>query len=168
MSDNPDTAALKSSSTGDLKGRLLTFVSEEDIPALVSMGRSIAYYNQSYQTEYSPERAEATLRGIMKSGAAIVYKIDDEIVGFIMGMVVPVWYGNTSMAIAIALWVVPEHRGEGITANLVNFFEQWGVEAGASHITIYDVCINNKYPSERVFQTLGYHPVERAHLKEVG
>lgn len=173
MSDNPGIAALESSSTDGLRGRLLNeqievrFATEKDFPAIIAMGGEFASYHSAVSGPYSPQRVRATLDALSDKGAAIICVEGTRLLGFLLGIMVPVWYADTAFAVELAMWVEPGRRGKGIAGRLIQEFEKWGSEAGANFISLCDLCIEGEYPAEALFKRRGYRPIERTHILEV-
>lgn len=173
MSENLEIAILERDHTVDFRDRLLKeygvrYLSESDIPEIIGIGEQAFDYNASYMTEYDSSRTAGYVRAYLSRGVGLAVERDGLIAGLLFGYVIPVWYGNTSAAVALALWVLPEYRGKGITKALVTAFEEWGALCGAAHINIFDICVEGLYPSEEAFRKMGYRSVERMHVKEVG
>ena len=145
---------------------MVRHANESDIPALVAMGRPFAEYS-AIPAEYSPRHTESMLRLLMQTGAVLVEEEAGAIRGSLWGLMAPLWFTASRVAAEMALWVVPEHRGQGVAAILINAFEQWGKENGASYVSMTDLSIGGSYPAGEMFDRLGYVVTERARIKEV-
>ena len=145
---------------------MVRHANESDVPALVARGRPFAEYS-AIPAEYSPEHTESILRLLMQTGVVLVEEESGAIRGSLWGLMVLLWFIASRVAAEMALWVIPEHRGQGVAASLISAFEQWGKENGASYVSMTDLSISESYPAGEMFDRLGYVVTERARIKEV-
>lgn len=138
-----------------------------DIPEVARIGRQFADY-YPYKAQYDEERVADSLSAIINMGVILVMIKEEAIIGFIMGVLVPLWYAPTTItAQELAWWMDPEHRKGMAGLKLLTAFEEWAKASGANLIMISDLLIEGEYPIGKILTLKGYQHTERLHMKEV-
>lgn len=133
-----------------------------DIPRMVDLGRVMHAESPRFnRMAFDGERAAATIARLidMPEGFAWVYEdADGQVVGGLLGLVMPQWFSHELTACDIALFIEPAHRGSMAAVRLVNTYRAWahdqGVEPGMVQIGILTgVEVEG---TERLLQRLGW------------
>lgn len=100
--------------------------------------------------------------------ALFVAKVDDEIVGFIIGLVSPnILNHSIKTASELFLWVRKEHRKSRIAVRLVKAFEQWASWAGCHSTSLSFYRHKDELDLDKLYTKLGYRSVETTYIKEL-
>lgn len=83
--------------------------------------------------------------------------------GILLGMVGPSLVGPFKQCLEIAWWVDPEKRGGSL--GMLKIYENWAKDNGAKLIEVKSM---NKFPeTEKIYDRLGYEPLEKSWIKVV-
>lgn len=109
----------------------------EDLYSLMRLGKM--FCEASPFAKYCDERQMRTsiYRMLsMETTCCFVAETTDEVVGLIMGIVVPLWFNQDALCASELAWFVdPAHRGTaGI--RLLEAFEEWADEQGAVIVSL--------------------------------
>jgi GNAT superfamily N-acetyltransferase len=112
-------------------------MTENDIPALVAMGR-IAHTESSYKSmEYSENRCTDLGYLTLDNPDALLCLVaekDNEIIGFCMAAIEAAYFSDEKTASDLMFYVLPEHRGSWAFLMLVRAYVQWTKDKGAKLI----------------------------------
>lgn len=124
---------------------------------LMEMGR-MALEAAPLDMPFSATWLRRTMAGLMSSGSGLVSVLDRS--GRATGMLLATTYESpvspVLMAQELALWIDPDQRGRGLGC-LLEHYRSWAVGQGAAHIGI---CTFHDPRTTRVFERLGYRPIE--------
>ena len=123
----------------------LRFATEDDVPALVAMGRLMHAESRYSYTHYSEHKVGGQIRFLLEAGRVFVADQDGEIVGTIMGMLTQWWFSEDPVVIDFALYVAPEFRQLGVARMLIYAMQQWAKE----HDATLDIGISSGVQIER-------------------
>ena len=116
-------------------------------------------------------KLEASFQAIHTNpnGVMLVAEADSEVVGFLGGVAVPLWFDALDWTAAeLAWWIDPEHRGGSTAARLVRAFEQWAKDRGLARVVLSDVEFEDTaQPAGALIERLGYTMTERAFVKAI-
>ncbi len=119
----------------------------------------------------SVDRVVASVGAVLndKNGCGVVCEKDGEIVGFLLGMAVPIWFDVMDWsAIELAWWIDPDHRGGSDAARMVKMFEQWASNMNVNRIVLSDIeFLDQAQPAGTFIEKLGYTLHERAFVKVI-
>lgn len=136
----------------------------EDMPRLMEMGRA-ALQSAPLKMSFSEPWLRRTMAGLMTSRSGLVSVLERS--GQAAGMLMATTYDSplspVLMAQEIALWVEPDHRGRGL-APLLEHYHAWAKRQGVAHIGL---CTFHDPRTTRVFERLGYLPVETHYVAKV-
>ena len=141
---------------------------QADLPVIAQMGMKFIQY-----TEYrsvvaaSAEDIEKSLMTVLEIGAIFVAEIDGAVRGFIAGLVHPAWFSpHTKIAMEMAWWMEEDYRKGTAGVRLVQAYESWAKQTGASFICMSDLIVNGEAPLSGLLPRMGYRLTERTHMKE--
>lgn len=140
----------------------------EDVPRLAEMGRGFFAFSAFGEfAEYDPASAARSIEAMRSTGCALVATDDGVIVGALLGLLAPLWFDDSALiASEMAWWVDESHRHTPAGMRLYRVFEDWAIEHGATAIVMSDLVVRGGgMPAARLFERLGYTPIERAHIK---
>ncbi|CAO3372896.1 N-acetyltransferase family protein [Azospirillum argentinense] len=142
---------------------------EEDIPALVEMGRG--FYAQSGAwpdlVVFDAGSVTATLRHLITSPDGILLTAEQggSVVGMAGALLHPLWLNTTHRTGQELFWfVAPEHR-QGLGGHLLKALEDAAKAAGAQSFTMICEAELRADALGRVYRRSGYRPTERAYMK---
>lgn len=106
---------------------------DSDIAAVLRMARALWSEAPSFKgVEFDAYRVNAVADKLVKAGTLLVAEITDVgAVGFMAYMVLTDTWANRKVATEVALYVMPEARGEGIAGRLLAAALAGATEAGA-------------------------------------
>ena len=117
------------------------------------------------------ERVAASVGAVLndRNGCGIVDEVDGQIVGFLLGMAVPIWFDVLDWsAIELAWWIDAQHRGGRAAMGMVRMFEQWAKDMGVRRVVLSDIeFIDQAQPAGALIERLGYTLHERAFVKVI-
>jgi hypothetical protein len=112
------------------------------------------------------EGMAAALSNIIEQGVIIVAEdINGELIGFLAGMLAPVWCApNCTVAAELAWWMKPGHR-HGMTAvRMLRQFEAWAASKNADQVIVSSIPAISKKVGN-LYGKLGYELVENSYRK---
>jgi hypothetical protein len=140
-----------------------------DIDPIVEMARPFLDYSMfADHTQINDDDLIQALCNLLDNGIILVAEKDSKIIGALCGMMSQFWFSpKTKVAIELGWWIQEEHRSGMSAVRLLNAFEDWAKNMGASVVSLSDLRVADDYPAGKLFNKLGYSVVERAHLKGV-
>ena len=142
---------------------------EDDLPAIAQMGTKFIKYTE-YRNVVSASVDEITksLEKVLEVGAIFVAEIDGAVRGFIAAMVHPAWFApSVSIALEMAWWMDEDYRKGTAGIRLLQTYERWAKESGASFICMSDLVVDGEAPIAAILPRMGYRITERTHMKEI-
>ena len=116
---------------------------------------------------WNKDKTEQLLSNLMSNpeGVIFVSELDDEVVGFLAGVIQPSIISHMKIAIELAWFVNKNARGSARAIQLVSAFEGWAKDNGAEWVTMSDIpSISDLTP---LYSKLGYSLTEKAHSKRI-
>lgn len=112
--------------------------------------------------------AVRTWSQLIKGGAGMVAMLIEhgEVVGTIGGILHPDINDGALVASEAFWFVAPEARGRGGLA-LLDEYERWAREVGASRVSMVHLFSLKPAPLARLYERRGYRPVEVHYIKEI-
>ena len=99
---------------------------DNDISSVASMGQD--YHAESFHshTDYNKDTVEALLKSeiMRKDGVSIVALDDGEVIGIIVGLAHPSWYGSGIDSGNLCHYVRKAHRGSHAAILMLSMYEQ--------------------------------------------
>lgn len=132
----------------------------DDIPALISLG-----YRMHSESVYAPYSFnEAKVRKVLDvlmagSGCVFVFERGGVILGYFLGILTEHWFGDSTLAADLALYVVPEHRGGPAAVGLLRAYMNWARLVGADDVQIAQSTGVGMERVGHLYQRLGFQPV---------
>lgn len=119
----------------------------------------------------SVDRVTASVGAVLndRNGCGVVFEKDGRIVGFLLGMAVPIWFDVMDWsAIELAWWIDPAHRGGREAVEMVRLFERWASNMNVNRIVLSDIeFLDQAQPAGVFIESLGYTLHERAFVKVI-
>ena len=132
----------------------------DDLPALLDMGRLMHAESYYGRFPYDAEKIEALLRVLIDGeGCVFLYERDGRLIGYFLGMLGEHWFGHSTLACDLALYVLPDERGTLAAPSLIKAFVRWAKSVGADDVQLAistDVHANR---TARLFEGFGFRSV---------
>ena len=112
---------------------------DTDISVMIELGAQMHAESAYRDLNYNREKCEALcIKYILNPKWFFGYCAyeGDELVGMVMGHIVPYYFGNDLLASDTVWYVRKDRRGSMIGIRLLNAFRDWAKERGASEICI--------------------------------
>ena len=136
-------------------------ITKDDGPALCELG-ALMHEESSYsELEFKPSRVIETFNVYLNNDtrACFIAHEDGKPVGLYAGYMNKYYFSDEYVANDIAWFVVKEKRGTRVGLRLLDMFEDWATEKGASEVRIgYSTDINPK-AFNSLMQKRGYNLV---------
>ena len=140
----------------------------EDAAVLTAMGRDFLKYSEYRNLQVTDEEIQAGIAGVIANEMSFVAEIDGQIVGFILGIIGPMWFvQRVRIAVELAWWVDPAHRNTTAGVRLLKAFESHATNMGVQYIAMSDLVVQGDTPVARLLGRMGYIVTERMHTKEI-
>jgi GNAT superfamily N-acetyltransferase len=140
----------------------------EDAAVLTAMGRDFLQYSEYRNLQVTDEEIQAGIGGVIANEMSFVAEIDGQIVGFILGIIGPMWFvQRVRIAVELAWWVDPAHRNTTAGVRLLKAFENHATNMGVQYIAMSDLVVQGDTPVAKLLGRMGYSVTERMHTKEI-
>lgn len=90
----------------------------------------------------------------------------EEMIGFFGGFIAPYFFADEKIAYDLALFVTKEHRGSTAAVRLIQAYERWARDAGASQIQLGVTTGVQEERTVKLFERLGYNHCGRVLKKD--
>ena len=132
---------------------------EADMTRLVEMG--LQFIRESHYRKLmreNPAQIEAFIKNALANEKAriLVAEVSGRLVGMIGFWVFPHYFSADPMAVEIAWFVEPEHRGSRLSLRLLQSAEEEAAKIGAQHMQM----ISPSVKTNGLYKKLGYTEVE--------
>ena len=133
----------------------------EDADEVLDLARAMHAESERYRRlRFSEPHIRSLYAALVPTGGILVVEHAGAIVGMVVGMLVPTWFGDGSEFVAsdLALYVEPEHRGTLAAPRLIRAFERWAVAHGAREVSLG---VSTEIHAERtreLYERLGFKP----------
>lgn len=155
---------------GILRGVDIRKATADDVRAITSLGLQFIG-KLKVNTAPDPDRVAEAIGAVVcgDRSAGFVAERNGQVVGFILGALVPLWWDSFDWsAIELAWWLNPEARGGSAAVRLVQQFEAWAAACGVHRVVLSDVEFeDNAHPAGVLIERLGYTLHERAFIKQL-
>ena len=140
----------------------------EDAALLTAMGRDFLQYSEYRNLSVTDDEITTSIAGIIGNGMSFVAEQDDQIVGFILGIIGPMWFvPRVRVAVELAWWVDPAYRTTSAGIRLLKAFEDHARNLNVQYIAMSDLVVQGDTPVARLLGRMGYSVTERMHTKEI-
>jgi GNAT superfamily N-acetyltransferase len=105
-----------------------------DLDAVLALGADMHSESRYSSLDFDPAKLVALSDTVLTNPAylCLVAEEDGEVVGLIVGYVIPHWFGNDLTSGDLAVYVSPEHRKGMIGVKLVKAYTAWAKAQGVS------------------------------------
>jgi hypothetical protein len=143
----------------------------DDLPDILDAGSEMFSLSViARRASLDRSTCEAMFRNIIGSDNGLVllaYK-DDKLLGGIAACLTPLWYNaDEKVAVALAWWVFPEHRGSRAGGLLKAGFEDWALAKSAAMTAISSVMRDGNPDLSEMLERDGYALSEKLFTKEM-
>lgn len=137
----------------------------DDIPALIDMGMRF-HAGSAYSRLLEPSKpvVAETLRGLIgaDTGVAFVDDQDGQIIGAILGIIVPHFITGEPICGELSWWVDENYRG--LTGpRLLKTLEEWAKANNAKKMSVIEPLGSPRVG--QLYERLGYQMVEKSYMK---
>ncbi len=140
----------------------------EDAAVLTAMGRDFLQYSEYRNLQVTDDEITTSIASVIGNGVSFVAEQDDEIVGFILGIIGPMWFvPRVRVAVELAWWVDPAYRTTSAGIRLLKAFEDHARNLNVQYIAMSDLVVQGDTPVARLLGRMGYSVTERMHTKEI-
>lgn len=140
----------------------------DDAAVLTAMGRDFLQYSEYRNLQVTDEEIQAGIAGVIANEMSFVAEIDGQIVGFILGIIGPMWFvQRVRIAVELAWWVDPAYRITSAGIRLLKTFEEHARHLDVQYIAMSDLVVQGDTPVARLLARMGYIVTERMHTKEI-
>lgn len=146
---------------------------KDDVPQLLDLGEQF-FIESKYEEELGvPLKLEDTVLWYLEmmvrpDALFIVSETKGQIHGFLVGVVIPVFFNWSKKQAMEILWYVDMHHRKGkISKDLMTHFEQWAVDQKASFIEVGSVKTLNMETTSKKFAKYGFPHFRNGHKKKV-
>ena len=133
---------------------------QDDTPALVALGRDMHAESNYASIDYCPEHVARFLAWLRDSehGLVAVAVEGDTVIGYLLGLAVPAWFGNGKDLIAeeLGLYVRPSARRAGVALELARAYKDWGLALGARQLRAGSSAGEAGHAAGRLYEGLGF------------
>lgn len=142
---------------------------ETDLPDLISFAKNFHQASPYRTMKFSLEKTREGYRNIIRTGGLnsviLVAHRDDKPIGMIVAMCAsPVW-SNDLMAMEVAWWIEPKHRGTRHSLLLLEAYEAWAKRVGCQITQL--AYLEEDMKLNEFYKRRGYRRVETSFIKGV-
>lgn len=148
---------------------MVRYATADDVPQLAILaGHFLRESTYAAMLPFDEDGIKLALSNMVANGVVLVAERNGVAVGFLAGIMSAVWFcPSATVATEMAWWVSPDVRGGSPAAvRLVREFERWAGEHNADYVVMSDI-VTLDSPAASMLSRMGYHTVERSHLKEL-
>lgn len=141
--------------------------SDED--AILEMARQFVAFTPYADTfTATDEELRATINNFIATTKSFVAEVDGKVVGMLAAIITSVWYApGHKAAVELAWWVDPAHRKGMSGIRLVQAFEKWAEEQGASMVSMSNLEVGDNGLVANMLNRFGYRMSEQTHTKRI-
>jgi len=141
-----------------------TLADEEAIAVMYRQFMAFAPYADVWTA--TDDEISATIRHLIEHVKVFVADVDGTLAGCFVAVLSPVWYAPShKVATEVAWWVAPEYRKGTTAIRLIQAFEQWAIESGASMVSMSNLQVNDNGAVADILGRMGYAMTEQTHTK---
>ena len=142
---------------------------QDDDHAIFEMARqfvAFAPYSDIFTT--TDEELRVTIKHFIETTKTFVAEVDGKVVGMLCAVLTPVWYAPShKAAVELAWWVDPEHRKGMSGIRLVQAFEKWAEDQGASMVSMSNLEVGDNGLVANMLNRFEYRMSEQTHTKRI-
>jgi GNAT superfamily N-acetyltransferase len=142
---------------------------QDDDDAIFEMARqfvAFAPYSDTFTT--TDEELRLTIKHFIETYKTFVAEVDGKVVGMLFAVLAPVWYAPShKAAVELAWWVDPAHRKGMSGIRLVQAFEKWAEDQGASMVSMSNLEVGDNGLVANMLNRFGYRMSEQTHTKRI-
>ena len=149
---------------------MLKLLTEEDIPAVVELGRHFLDASPYSNLEFSEAAARRSLQLCLlqpeKNICILSENEEGVIVGALLGAVTSLPFSDDLVAAEIAWWVEPSHRKGSAGLRMKEAYEYWARKMGAKKISM--ALLSGPYEDklDKYYRSSGFQKAETAYVRD--
>ena len=142
---------------------------QDDDDAIAIMYRQfMAFAPYANVLTATDDEISATIRHFIAHAKVLVAEVDGNVVGMLWAVLAPVWYAPShKAAVELAWWVDPAHRKGMSGIRLVQAFEKWAEDQGASMVSMSNLEVGDNGLVANMLNRFGYGMSEQTHTKRI-
>jgi GNAT superfamily N-acetyltransferase len=142
---------------------------EADHDAIVVMARQfMAFTPYADVLTATDDEISATIRHFIAHAKVFVADIDGTVLGVLFAVLSPAWYAPShTIATELAWWVAPEHRKGTAAIRLIQAFERWAKDSGASMVGMSNLEVGDNGLVSSMLARMDYRVSEQTHVKRI-
>lgn len=129
-----------------------------DVPQLVALGRQMHAESRYADLPFDPGVLATTLSSMLSDQFVYVVDRDGELLGGMLGCVVPSWFGPGAMAYDMGLFVAPDRRGGLAAMQLIAAFKAWAAAMDAVEVTCGVTTGVHEAATDKLYRRLDFAP----------
>jgi RimJ/RimL family protein N-acetyltransferase len=145
----------------------MRYATQDDVLALVELGRPFVEQHPMLKgIAVSHESLATAISNIIEQGVVIVSEAPDgSLIGFLAGMIAPVWCApDFKVAAELAWWMKPGHRNGMAAIRMLRQFENWAEGQNAAQVVVSSIpSISQKVGD--LYDRMGYELIENSYRK---
>jgi GNAT superfamily N-acetyltransferase len=138
-----------------------------DVPAMIDLARPT--FEQFVPFGGSEEMVAHMLSGLAAYGGYVrIHEVEGELRGFLAGMIGPFRpWGEVKCALEMLFYIAPEHRRSRLAFMLISDFLGWGRAKGCDLAVVSANHLAGDPRVGRLYERLGFRPIETAYIKRI-
>ena len=141
---------------------MIRIATQDDICKLLPMAREF-YKLTPFKEEFDIDSVSGSMTHLVIDETGIIFT-DDNFECMLGAMVYPLWM-NRGVSIAMEMFWWSENPR--FSTQLLNKFEEWGTNKGASYFELVRLESNEPNRLDNLYRRKGYRAMEHVYLKEV-
>ena len=103
-----------------------------DLKAVLALGSAMHAESRYSTLDFDPRKLDDLSDSVLSDGRylALVAEVDGDVVGLLVGYVMPHWFGHDLTSGDLAVYVTPSHRKGMIGVKLVKAYTEWALSKG--------------------------------------
>jgi hypothetical protein len=148
---------------------MIRFATADDEEAILGMAKEFAAFSPYAEIAViDDDDLRSTIKWCINNGRIFVADNGGKPIGMLVAVLAPLWYApKTLVAIEMAWWINAEHRRGTAAIRLVQAFEQWAREKGATAICMSNLEVENANAVSGMLNRMGYNRTEQTHTKRI-
>jgi len=148
---------------------MIRLATADDEEAILGMAREfVAFSPYAEFAVTEDDELRATIKWCMSNATVFVAENKGTLIGMLVAVVAPLWYApQVLVASEMAWWIDTRHRRSTAAIRLVQAFEQWAREKGATAVCMSNLDVENANVVSGMLKRMGYISTEQTHTKRI-
>lgn len=141
---------------------------EFDSDMIISLGRAMHRESPRFRKDdFNVAKCQENLKGLTADGGVFIAEKGEEAVGCMVTMLCEHYFGKTTQALDLFLYVKPDYRGSRAAYLLIKSFEGWARENKAGILQLGITAEIGTEQVRRFYEKMGYKVTGYVTVKEV-